>query len=79
MIYNEEKEEELEEASASGEPFADEEEPLIGLIGEISEEATQQVALMLLSFNGGKVLNAESPEERPEDLEFFISSSGGVC
>ena len=77
MIYNEKKKEETEETDVSGEPFGDEEEPLIGLVGEITEEATQQVALMLLGFNGGKVLNSKSPEEKPEDLEFFISSSGG--
>jgi ATP-dependent Clp protease protease subunit len=77
MIYNEEEEKAPEEAETPPEPFGDKEEPLIGLVGEITEEATQQIALMLLGFNGGKVLNTEEPEERPEDLEFFISSGGG--
>ena len=74
MNYNNEEDPPEER---SPEPFSDEEEPLIGLVGEITEEATQQVALMLLGFNGGKLLNQETPEERPEDIEFFISSSGG--
>ena len=78
MFYNEEEpDQKTEEDESLPEPFGDEEEPLIGLVGEITEEATQQVALMLLGFNGGKVLNTETPEERPDDLEFFISSGGG--
>ena len=81
MFYNTEEEAPAspEEEEEEGTPFGDEdgEEPLIGLVGEITEGATQQIALMLLNFNGGKVLHAEEPEERPEDLEFFISSAGG--
>ena len=73
MIYDEE--EDNEEPTVL--PFLAGEEPLIGLVGDINEEATQQVALMLLSFNGGKILNTTPQEERPEDLEFFISSGGG--
>jgi len=76
MFYNEEEENEPQEESSPG-PFVEEEEPLLGLVGEITEEATQQIALMLLGFNGGKVLNCEKQEEKPPDLEFFISSSGG--
>ena len=76
MIYN--NEEESEEETSATEPFTDEEgEPLIGLVGEITEEATQQVALMLLALNGGKVLNTSDEEDRPDDIEFFISSGGG--
>ena len=67
----------VEEPIEEGEVFEAEEEPLIGLIGEITEEATQQVALMLLALNGGKVLVKDIPDERPDDLEFFISSAGG--
>ena len=81
MIYNKkDATEESEEEATPLEPFTDEEgEPLIGLVGEITEEATQQVALMLLSLNGGKVLNVQDEEEeRPEDIEFFISSGGGA-
>lgn len=73
-------EEEAPPPEGGGEPFAipDEEEPLIGLVGEISEAAAQQLALMLLSFNGGGILRPEDEdEERPDDIEFFISSSGG--
>ena len=75
MIYN--RDGETDEEDSCAEPFVAGEEPLIGLVGDINEEAAQQVALMLLTFNGGKVLNTEPQEERPEDLEFFISSSGG--
>ena len=66
-----------EEEESSSEAFSVEEEPLIGLVGEITEEATQQVAMMLLSFNGGKILHEDNDDDRPEDLEFFISSAGG--
>jgi ATP-dependent Clp protease protease subunit len=74
MIYNNEEDPPEE---ISPEPFSTEEEPLIGLVGDITEGAAQQIALMLLSFNGGKILNTVTPEERPEDLEFFLSSNGG--
>ena len=81
MIRNDhDHEEESPSPEGAGEPFAiaDEEEPLIGLVGEISEAAAQQLALMLLSFNGGGILRPEDEdEERPDDIEFFISSSGG--
>ena len=80
MIYNNEDEpKKADEETASPEPFTDDEgEPLIGLVGEITEEATQQIALMMLALNGGKVLNTRGEEEeRPEDIEFFISSGGG--
>tara|TARA_R100000008_G_scaffold54022_1_gene32887 strand:+ start:616 stop:1251 length:636 start_codon:yes stop_codon:yes gene_type:complete len=80
IIYGEEEQVETEEeAETSGSSFGveDEEEPLLGLVGEISESATQQIALMLLSFNGGGILRPQPPEEKEEDIEFFISSSGG--
>lgn len=79
MIYNNENDpKKIDEEPPTPEPFADEEgEPLIGLVGDITEEATQQIALMLLAHNGGKVLNTNTEEERPEDIEFFISSGGG--
>ena len=62
-----------------GRPFGidDEEEPLLGLVGEITEAAAQQLALMLLAFNGGGILRPEPPEEKEDDIEFFISSTGG--
>ena len=79
MLYNKEEEPEAEETSEDEcpEPFAEEGEPLIGLVGEITEEVTQQIALMLLGLNGGKVLPTEEVEEKPDDIEFFISSAGG--
>jgi len=80
MFYNEEeKHSHEEELPAVGVPFGghDEEDPLIGLVGDITEETAQQVAMMLLSFNGGRILNTDEEEERPRDLEFFISSGGG--
>lgn len=79
MIYGQEQEEEEEDETASGEPFGveEEEEPLLGLVGEITESAAQQLALMLLAFNGGGIQRPEPPEEKEEDIEFFISSAGG--
>ena len=47
------------------------------MVGEITESAVQQLALMLLSFNGGGILRTSEPEESEEDIEFFISSAGG--
>ena len=72
-------EEEKEEGEPQGQPFGidDEEEPLLGLVGEITESAAQQLALMLLAFNGGGILRPEPPEEKEDDIEFFISSAGG--
>ena len=78
MRYSEHEDDAPEPGDETPEPFATEEEPLVGLVGEITEEAAQQIALMLLTFNGGKVLNPTAPDEKPEDLEFFISSSGGA-
>ncbi len=67
------------EKEEEGHPFgiSDEEEPLLGLVGEITESAAQQIALMLLSFNGGGILRPQPPEEKEEDIEFFISTPGG--
>ena len=77
-IINGEEEEEPR-SQDDGEPFGidDEEEPLLGLVGDITESAAQQLALMLLAFNGGGILRPEMPEEKEEDIEFFISSAGG--
>jgi ATP-dependent Clp endopeptidase proteolytic subunit ClpP len=80
IIYNEEPAEEPNDTSEEeGLPFgiADEEEPLLGLVGEITESAVQQLALMLLSFNGGGILRPSESEEDEADIEFFISSGGG--
>jgi ATP-dependent Clp endopeptidase proteolytic subunit ClpP len=80
MIYCEEHEHKEEAPEEEGHPFGipDEEDPLIGLVGEITESSTQQLALMLLGFQGGRIIReVEEDEERPDDIEFFISSAGG--
>jgi ATP-dependent Clp protease protease subunit len=84
MYYNNEDTLEPEEEDPSGEPFGpnseeeeEEQEPLVGLVGEITEAATQQIALILLSLNGGSILKTKDDEDRPDDIEFFISSGGG--
>jgi ATP-dependent Clp protease protease subunit len=79
MVYSEEEEKDSPEETESGQPFGidDEEEPLLGLVGDISESAAQQIALMLLAFNGGGILRPAPPEEKEDDIEFFISSAGG--
>ena len=80
MIYNHSEEEPNEPEETCGEPFGtgDDEDPLVGLIGEITEAAAQQVAVMLLALNGNTLRHTEpAPDERPGDIEFLISSSGG--
>jgi len=83
MIYNhneEEPTEPTEPQEGTGAPFAagPEEDPLVGLIGEITEETSQQIAMMLLALNGNTLRHPISPgDPRPEDIEFFISSAGG--
>jgi ATP-dependent Clp endopeptidase proteolytic subunit ClpP len=66
------------EEEVEGDPVfgAQEPDPLIGLVGDITESAAQQVAMMMLQFNGGAILR-EPAEERESDIEFFISSAGG--
>jgi ATP-dependent Clp endopeptidase proteolytic subunit ClpP len=58
-------------------PLQEEEPPLMGLVGDITEEAAQQMAMSLLGFNGGKILASSEDLEDDEDIEFFISSGGG--
>jgi len=82
MIYNHSQEEPNEDEDTDGEPFGagEEEDPLVGLIGEITESAAQQIALMFLGLNGNTLRHPEAADddaERPEDIEFFISSGGG--
>ena len=72
-----EEEPEGDEPEEEACPFAGDEEPLIGLIGEITEASSQQIVLMLLSLNGNKILQTGDAEDRPDDIEFFISSGGG--
>ena len=85
MIYTHNEEEPQEPQELADEETAEEEdpvfgidkeEPLIGLVGDITESATQQIAMMLLQFNGGMILRPAA-EEREPDIEFFISSAGG--
>tara|TARA_R110002020_G_scaffold324583_3_gene540253 strand:- start:1275 stop:1880 length:606 start_codon:yes stop_codon:yes gene_type:complete len=54
-----------------------EDPPLMGLVGDITEGAAQQLAMSLVSFNGGRVLATAADLEDSEDIEFFISSGGG--
>ncbi len=65
-----------EEAHMLG-PLTEEEPPLMGLVGDITEEAAQQMAMSLLGFNGGKIMATKEDLEDDEDIEFFISSGGG--
>jgi ATP-dependent Clp endopeptidase proteolytic subunit ClpP len=71
-----------EEAAPNDEPHmigpAEEEDPpLMGLVGDITEEAAQQMAMSLLSYNGGKILASREDLDDVVDIEFFISSGGG--
>jgi len=80
MFYNNEEEtEEPKSNEEEGIAFGTEEEPssLVGLVGDITEETTQAISLMLLTLNGGSILNDVSSEEKLDDIEFFISSGGG--
>tara|TARA_B100000029_G_scaffold330209_1_gene322506 strand:+ start:2525 stop:3157 length:633 start_codon:yes stop_codon:yes gene_type:complete len=51
--------------------------PLMGLVGDLTEESSQQLAMSLLTLNGGSVLSTPEDIEDPTDIEFFISSGGG--
>ena len=57
--------------------LTEDEPPLMGLGGDITEEAAQQMAMALLGFNGGKIMTNPADLESDEDIEFFISSGGG--
>ena len=78
MIYSSD-EEEVEESTVE-EPEGPEEDDsaLIGLCTDINEESMKEIALSLLTLNGGKILVEENDDERPADVEFFISSNGGA-
>ena len=58
-------------------PSAEEEPPLMGLVGDITEEAAQQLAMSLLGYNGGKILASPEDLDDTADIEFFICSGGG--
>ena len=76
---NEDQREELppEEAHMIG-PSTEEDAPLMGLVGEITEEAAQQMVMSLLGYNGGKILASKDDLDTTDDIEFFISSGGGA-
>ena len=52
----------------------------IGLVGDINEEAAQEIYHGLLQLNGGSIFPnpVEEGEEKPEDLHFLISTGGGA-
>ena len=72
-----EEEESPNEAHMLG-PASEEEPPLMGLVGDITEEAAQQLAMSLLGYNGGKILASKEDLEDDVDIEFFICSGGGA-
>jgi len=51
--------------------------PLMGLVGDLTETSSQNLAMALLAFNGGKILATQEDLEDDSDIEFFISSGGG--
>jgi ATP-dependent Clp protease protease subunit len=75
MIYNT-ADENLSEEEETEE--TEEESTLIGLCSDINEESMKEIALSLLTLNGGQLLH-EDPDaiEGTKDIEFFISSNGG--
>jgi len=58
-------------------PIAEEDPPLMGLVGDITESAAQQLAMSLLGYNGGKILGTKEDLDDNADIEFYICSGGG--
>ena len=78
MNSNEERpEEEPEDEPCLIFPEDDEAPPLMGVVGELTESAAQQLSMALLGFNGGKILATPEDLQETDDIEFFISSAGG--
>jgi ATP-dependent Clp protease protease subunit len=52
----------------------------IGLVGDINEEAAQEIYHGLLQLNGGSIFPnpVEEGEARPEDIHLLISTGGGA-
>lgn len=76
MIYNNTDEDLSEEVEEEVE--VEEESTLIGLCSDINEESMKEVALSLLTLNGGQILHEDLDDiEGTKDIEFFISSNGG--
>jgi ATP-dependent Clp protease protease subunit len=80
MIYDSSYEEEsIKEATEEEEKIEEEEESsLLGLCSDINEESMKEIALSLLTLNGGQILHGDpSSIKETKDVEFFISSNGG--
>jgi len=78
MIYNNVDEDLSEEEEEEEEVEEEEESTLIGLCSDINEESMKEVALGLLTLNGGQILHPDpNAIEGTKDIEFFISSNGG--
>jgi ATP-dependent Clp protease protease subunit len=81
MIYDSTHEEEgIKEVTEEEEKTEEEEEEssLLGLCSEINEESMKEIALSLLTLNGGQILHEDpSSIKETKDIEFFISSNGG--
>ena len=77
MIYNSDHEE--AEETGEEEEAEEEESTLLGLCSDINEESMKEIALSLLTLNGGQLLH-ENPDAigGTKDIEFFISSNGGA-
>ena len=63
------------------EPPAEEEPPLMGLVGDITEEAAQQMSMALLGYNGGKILSSTGQalygqERSHDDPPLFLECRG---
>jgi ATP-dependent Clp protease protease subunit len=78
MIYDSSHEEE-EETKEEEEIKEEEESSLLGLCTDINEESMKEIALSLLTLNGGQILHEDpsSSIKETKDIEFFISSNGG--
>jgi ATP-dependent Clp protease protease subunit len=50
---------------------------LVGLVGEVDEEATQAILSNLIELYGGRLFPLECEEDAPP-IEFIISTSGGA-
>jgi len=78
MILNEDRREEEEgEEPCVMLPGDDDATPLMGVVGELTESAAQELSMALLGFNGGKILATSEDITDTTDIEFFISSAGG--
>ena len=80
MIKNENEPVEAPDEAAEELPPEESEEPLalLGLCGDVNEEALQELSISLITANHNKILDVDPAKfEECEDIEFFISSNGG--